>query len=145
MARYRPWERRHTAVLTGIRSQFQNHRAGVRSHASSLAGRRSGLDNQPGGPQPWSVSFWAVAIVKKICLSGAPGMGKTSLVRRFVHSLFSERCRRTVGAVIEKKTVVTTAGEVGRVLRDLVGDDGLPRLLAGCLRGQALAQRTLAP
>ena len=35
-------------------------------------------------------------IQKKVCMVGLYGTGKTSLVQRFVHSLFSERYLSTV-------------------------------------------------
>ena len=44
-------------------------------------------------------------IKRKICLLGAPGVGKTSLVARFVKSIFSEKYQATVGAKVDKKTV----------------------------------------
>ena len=42
---------------------------------------------------------------KKICMMGAPGVGKTSLVRRFVDSVFSEKYLSTIGVKIDKKSV----------------------------------------
>ena len=44
-------------------------------------------------------------IQKKICLLGGFGVGKTSLVSRFVHSIFSDKYLTTVGVKIEKKAV----------------------------------------
>jgi len=83
------------------------------------------------------VHYQFVAITKKISLIGAPGVGKTSLVRRFVHSLFSDRYLTTVGVCIEKKSVSTPMGDIGLVLWDLAGDDELQRLQASYLRGTA--------
>ena len=42
---------------------------------------------------------------KKICMIGAFSVGKTSLVKRFVESVFSEAYLTTVGVKIDKKTV----------------------------------------
>ena len=36
---------------------------------------------------------------------GASGVGKTSLVAKFVHSIFSDKYLTTVGVKIDKKTV----------------------------------------
>ena len=42
---------------------------------------------------------------KKICMLGAFGVGKTSLVRSFVESIFSEDYLSTIGVQISQKTV----------------------------------------
>ncbi|MDX1421382.1 MAG: Rab family GTPase [Rubricoccaceae bacterium] len=62
-------------------------------------------------------------IQKKICLLGAYGVGKTSLVRRFVHSIFSETYLSTLGVNIEKKTVAVGGEEVHLVLWDVAGEE----------------------
>ena len=41
----------------------------------------------------------------KICLVGEEGVGKTSLIHRFVSGAFDESYIRTLGAVVSKKTV----------------------------------------
>ncbi len=48
---------------------------------------------------------------KKICLLGDFGVGKTCLVRRFVHSVYSEEYLSTIGCVISKKEVRLISGE----------------------------------
>jgi small GTP-binding protein len=40
---------------------------------------------------------------KKICMIGSPGVGKTSLVRRFVYDLFSDKYLTTIGVKISQK------------------------------------------
>jgi small GTP-binding protein len=47
-------------------------------------------------------------IAKKICLIGDFGVGKTSLVRRYVESRFSDTYLSTVGVKIARKTVDLT-------------------------------------
>lgn len=41
----------------------------------------------------------------KICLVGEEGVGKTSLIRRFVFSQFDEKYIRTVGTMVSKKNL----------------------------------------
>ncbi|HEV8595844.1 MAG TPA: Rab family GTPase [Thermoplasmata archaeon] len=41
----------------------------------------------------------------KICLIGEEGVGKTSLIRRYVFSQFDEKYLRTVGTMVSKKVV----------------------------------------
>ena len=42
-------------------------------------------------------------IQKKICLLGASGVGKTSLVRQYVEGIFSEKYLTSIGVKIDKK------------------------------------------
>ena len=46
-----------------------------------------------------------VDLVKKVCLIGDPGVGKTSLIRRFVLDLFDDHYVTTIGAKVTKKEV----------------------------------------
>ncbi|HEY9638350.1 MAG TPA: Rab family GTPase [Coleofasciculaceae cyanobacterium] len=50
-------------------------------------------------------------ISKKICLVGDFGVGKTSLIRRFVEHQFSDQYLSTVGVKISKKTIELQAVE----------------------------------
>lgn len=72
---------------------------------------------------------------RKVCLLGSFGVGKTSLVRRFVHSLFSARYLTTVGVKVDKKTVTIDERDVHLILWDLAGEDDLAPLDTGHLRG----------
>lgn len=74
-------------------------------------------------------------IQKKICLLGTSGVGKTSLVSQFVHSMFSDKYLTTVGVKIDKKTVPVDGVEVTLVIWDLAGDDDFQRLQTSYLRG----------
>lgn len=59
---------------------------------------------------------------KKVCMLGAAGVGKTSLVRRFVESIFSERYQATVGVKIDRKSLLLGAIELNLMLWDLQGE-----------------------
>ena len=74
-------------------------------------------------------------IQKKVCLLGTSGVGKTSLIKRFVESSYSEKYLTTVGVTIEKKTLRVEDTEVMLVIWDLAGDDDFQRLQTTYLRG----------
>jgi len=76
-------------------------------------------------------------ILKKICLIGATGVGKTSLVRRFVEGVFSDRCLTTVGVKIDKRVVRLGAEAIQTILWDISGEDEFYRLQTTYLRGAA--------
>jgi small GTP-binding protein len=64
---------------------------------------------------------------KKICLLGSFGVGKTSLVARFVHSMFADKYHTTVGVKIDKKILTIDGEEVTLMLWDMAGEeDGAP-------------------
>ena len=71
---------------------------------------------------------------KKICMLGTSGVGKTSLVSKFVHSIFSDQYLTTVGVKIDKKIVLVDDKEVMLMVWDLAGDDDFQRLQTSLLR-----------
>ncbi len=60
---------------------------------------------------------------KKICLLGSYGVGKTSLVERFVHSMFADKYHTTVGVKIDKKVLTIDSEEVTLMLWDMAGEE----------------------
>ena len=74
-------------------------------------------------------------IQKKICMVGVFATGKTSLVRQFVFSKFSERYHSTVGVKIDRKRVTVGDRDVNMLLWDLEGRDGVQELQTSYLRG----------
>lgn len=74
---------------------------------------------------------------KKICMLGAVGVGKTSVVRRFVESLFSERYQATVGVKIDRKTMMIGDQTLNLMLWDLQGETEQQRVRPEYLRGAA--------
>ena len=66
---------------------------------------------------------------------GSFAVGKTSLVRRFVYTIFSEKYLATVGVKIDKKTVVVGGQEVDLILWDLHGEDEINAVQSSYLRG----------
>lgn len=71
----------------------------------------------------------------KICMLGGFGVGKTSLVSRFVSSIFSDTYLTTVGVKIDKKKVTLDSGEMTLMLWDIYGQDELQNVRDSYLRG----------
>ena len=74
---------------------------------------------------------------KKICMLGGFSVGKTSLVKRYVQSIFSETYLTTVGVKIDKKTVDLSDRTVTLILWDLAGEDDINSLRMTNVRGAA--------
>jgi small GTP-binding protein len=74
-------------------------------------------------------------IQKKICMLGAYGVGKTSLVKRFVESLFDERYLTTIGVKIDKKRMEVSGAQLTLMIWDLAGEDELEHVQISHLRG----------
>jgi len=74
-------------------------------------------------------------IQKKVCMIGATGVGKTSLVRQFVESIFSEKYQSTIGVKVDKKVVRLGNREVTMMLWDIQGEDDEFKIRPSFLRG----------
>lgn len=74
---------------------------------------------------------------KKVCMLGGFSVGKTSLVKRYVQSIFSEAYLTTVGVKIDKKNVDLGERTVSLILWDLAGEDDIASLRMSYLRGAA--------
>src|SRR5689334_19420208 len=66
---------------------------------------------------------------------GYQGVGKTSLVARYVRSPFSEKYHSTVGVKTDKKTVLVDGRTVTLMLWDIHGEDEFQTVQASYLRG----------
>jgi len=76
------------------------------------------------------------AAAHKICMVGDFGVGKTSLVARFVRSTFSPKYLTTVGVKVDSKDVALPGREpLKLVLWDIAGRGELDALAAHYLRG----------
>lgn len=76
-------------------------------------------------------------IQQKVCLIGGFAVGKTSLVSRYVHSLFSDKYHTTVGVKVDKKAVDLGERQIELVLWDIYGQDDYQALRMSYLRGAA--------
>ncbi|MEM1137803.1 MAG: Rab family GTPase [Bacteroidota bacterium] len=61
-------------------------------------------------------------ISKKVILLGKYGVGKSSLIRQFVHRKFSEIYKTTIGVNIDKKIVNINSTVVNLLIWDLAGE-----------------------
>jgi small GTP-binding protein len=72
---------------------------------------------------------------KKICMLGGFSVGKTSLVRRYIQSVFSDAYLTTVGVKVDKKTVDLPDKTVNLIIWDLAGEDDIQSLRMSYMRG----------
>ncbi len=72
---------------------------------------------------------------KKICMVGVFGTGKTCLVQRYVHSIFSVKYLSTVGVKIDRREVQANGQPVTLVLWDLEGRDATRDINPSYVRG----------
>jgi small GTP-binding protein len=61
-------------------------------------------------------------VSKKIVLLGNESVGKTSLVKKYVHSIFNDEYLTTIGIKISKKVVIVDDIEVNLMLWDIAGN-----------------------
>lgn len=72
----------------------------------------------------------------KVCLLGDVGVGKTSLVTRFVHGGYSEKYLTTVGVKIDTRSLTLPSGPTVKfVLWDIAGADALSEAGSAYARG----------
>jgi hypothetical protein len=74
---------------------------------------------------------------RKVCVLGAAGAGKTSLVRRFVEGVFSAGYPSTIGVKIDRKTIVTGPHTVHLAVWDIEGETPTREVRLRYLRGTA--------
>lgn len=74
-------------------------------------------------------------IKKKVCMLGAFAVGKTSLVERYVKSMFSEKYHTTVGVKIDKKQIRVENTDMDIILWDIHGKDTFQDIRPSYLRG----------
>ena len=63
-----------------------------------------------------------MGISKKVILVGHFGVGKTSLIRRFVHQRFADDYLTTIGVKIDKKVLKVDAMDVTLIIWDIAGE-----------------------
>lgn len=76
-------------------------------------------------------------IQKKICLLGAFAVGKTSLIRRYVQSVFDEKYISTIGVKVDKKSLTVFDREMQLLIWDIQGKESTQAVPESYLRGMA--------
>ncbi len=78
-------------------------------------------------------------IKKKICMLGDFGVGKTSLIRRFVERSFSDEYLSTVGVKISRKTVTVPelSQDIDLLIWDIEGQTKFKAVAPSYLQGAA--------
>jgi small GTP-binding protein len=74
---------------------------------------------------------------KKICLLGSFAVGKTSLVRRYVHATFSDKYLTTLGVKVDSKELRVGDRDVKLMVWDLAGEDEFQSVRSQYVRGAA--------
>ncbi len=68
---------------------------------------------------------------------GSFAVGKTSLVRRYVESIYSDVYQTTVGVKVDKKVLQLDSTEVTLVLWDIYGEDEFQKMRWSYLKGSS--------
>lgn len=77
-------------------------------------------------------------IKKKLCLLGSFGVGKTSLIRKYVFNIYSEAYLSSVGVKVDKKVIVLGSGtELTLMIWDMAGNDDYQMVAETYLRGMS--------
>lgn len=76
-----------------------------------------------------------MSVSKKIVLVGHYGVGKSSLIRRFVQNIFSDSYQVTIGVHILKKIVPYKGEEITLVLWDIEGKENINQSRTSYLLG----------
>ena len=76
-----------------------------------------------------------IEIKKKVCLLGSYGVGKTSLVRRFVHNKFEEKYLSTIGVQISRKTLNNNSRKINLYIWDIANIEKFDSIVKSYISG----------
>jgi len=74
-------------------------------------------------------------IQKKLCMLGYHGVGKTSLVKRYLTATWDDKYHSTVGVKVDKKVMDVNGKQVTAMLWDIHGEDELQTVQMTYMRG----------
>jgi len=76
-------------------------------------------------------------VSKKVVILGQYGVGKSSLIRQFVHRKFSEKYLTTIGVHVQKKVLDINGVQLSMILWDLEGDTSVSKVRPSYLVGSS--------
>ncbi len=76
-------------------------------------------------------------VQRKICILGDFGVGKTSLVRRYVEGIFDDRYLSTIGVKVSRREVDTGERQVNLIIWDVAGSEEFNGKHTSYLQGSA--------
>lgn len=76
-------------------------------------------------------------IKKKVVMLGSFAVGKTSLVQRYVKSIFSEKYHTTIGVKIDQKIVSVDGKDLNILLWDIHGEDDYQKIKPAYIMGSS--------
>lgn len=74
------------------------------------------------------INLTHVEISKKVVIAGHFGVGKSSLIKRFVHQKFSDQYITTIGVKIDKKAIEINGTLINLILWDIAGEQSTTRI-----------------
>jgi len=74
-------------------------------------------------------------IKRKVNLLGSPGVGKTSLILRYVKNVFGDEYLKTIGTNIYTKTIPFENGKVKLIIQDIMGEIDFTSVQKGAFKG----------
>ncbi len=76
-------------------------------------------------------------IKKKVCMLGSFAVGKTSLVQKYVNSIFSEKYHTTIGVKIDQKIINYNHQDINLLLWDIHGEDEYQKVKPAYIMGSS--------
>ena len=67
-------------------------------------------------------------VSKKVVIAGHFGVGKTSVIKRFVHQKFSDQYLTTIGVKIDKKSIDINGNTINMILWDIAGEQSSSKI-----------------
>jgi len=74
-------------------------------------------------------------IKKKVLMLGSYAVGKTSLVKRYVYSIFSEKYHTTIGVKIDQKDIAVDSSDIRMIIWDIHGEDEFQKIHSSYFTG----------